>query len=460
MTTDEDFELTELIIGPEDQFEFIEKLEKKIRRRFVGQEWAVKEILRRVSRRNAKIGNPNLPIANIFIAGPTGAGKTEFGKILADCWPQSIILKCNLPICGWEIHEEEVRVGLANRTFNPSISASLREWLRAGKRKKPMLICPICKLRNSQRGNDANGPVGELIPRKQENLIFIDCIQYGGTLSHNLSNLIGSPTGYVGHGNRPLLHPRNFMGGVKVALWDEFEKGLFDYLGGPTQLGPLLLRILDEGKVTINSAEEGKTTDEVGFGNVINILTSNIGTDEILKRFKGGGIGFIRGEEKTLSQYTDAELRSLNDSIYKVVKEAVKSRLPPELFNRIAFRGRLIVFRFLRDDEYIEILNRQVLRDVQKQLNQGGMKIRLEYSPEALQLILKETGADRQYGARPLQALAERWIIDKICDLVNYRKVKSGDVLFVDTRVRPDEETGKEREQIIIFRKKPRGGDA
>ena len=229
------------------------------------------------------------------------------------------------------------------------------------------------------------------------------------------------------------MHPRNFLGGIKIVLWDEFEKGLFDYLGNPTQLGPILLRIIDEGKVTINSSDDGETTAEVTFGNVINIITSNIGTDEIMKRFKGGEIGFLKGEAKYLSQYTDAELQSLNNSIYKIVKEAVKKKLSPELFNRIAFRGRLIVFRFLRDDEYIEILNRQILRDVQNQLNQGGLKIRLEYSPPALRLILKETGTDRQYGARPQQTLAERWNIDKICDLDNYRKNKYGAVLSLPT---------------------------
>jgi ATP-dependent Clp protease ATP-binding subunit ClpA len=452
---DGDFELHEIAIGPEERFKFVETLEKKIRRRFVGQDWAVKEIIRRVSRRNAKIGNLNLPIANIFIAGPTGSGKTEFAKILANCWPKSIILKCNLPTCGWEIHEEEVRTRIANQTLNPSVSDGLQEWLRAGRKQKPMVFCPICELRNSQK-KDWDAPVGELIPRDQDNLISIDCTQYGGTLEHNLSQLTGSSAGYVGYSDRPILHPRNLMGGVKIILWDEFEKGLFDYLGEPTQLGPTLLRIIDEGKITINSDSDGETTAEVSFSNVINIITSNIGTDEIMKRFKGGEIGFIKEDGKPLSQYTDAELRSLNNSIYKIVKEAVKKKLSPELFNRIAFRGRLVVFRFLRDDEYIEILDRQILRDVQKQLNQGGLKIRLEYSPAALQLILRETGADRQFGARPLQALAERWIIDKVCDLVNYRKIKSGDVLFVDTKVRPDEETGEEKERIVIFRKKPR----
>ena len=80
-TKGEDFELHEMTIGPKERFEFVETLEEKIRRRFIGQEWAVKEVLRRVSRRNAKIGNTNLPIANIFIAGPTGSGKTEFGGL-------------------------------------------------------------------------------------------------------------------------------------------------------------------------------------------------------------------------------------------------------------------------------------------------------------------------------------------------------------------------------------------
>ncbi|HLD96254.1 MAG TPA: AAA family ATPase [Patescibacteria group bacterium] len=456
-TKGEDFELHEMTIGPKERFEFVETLEEKIRRRFIGQEWAVKEVLRRVSRRNAKIGNTNLPIANIFIAGPTGSGKTEFAKVLAGCWPKSVFLKCNLPTCGWEIHEDEVRTRLTEKTLSPVIAEGLQQWLRGDKRRRPMVICPICIGRNGQKKKKTpDGPTGELIPHEQDNLITIDCTQYGGTLEHNLTQLIGSSVGYVGYSDRPVLHPRNLMGGTKVVLWDEFEKGLFDYLGEPTQLGPLLLRIIDEGKLTINSNSGGETTAEVSFSNVINIITSNIGTDEIMKRFKAGEIGFLRGEEKPLSKYTDAELLSLNNAIYKIVKEAVEKRLPPELFNRIAFRGRLIVFRFLRDEEYIEILNRQVLRDVQRQLNQGGMKIRLEYSPEALQLILKETGTDRQFGARPLQALAERWIIDKVCDLINYRKVKSGDVLLVDTRVRPDEDTGEEKEQIIIFRKRIR----
>lgn len=446
--------LEKLTITESDRFEPIEKLRAMIRKSFVGQEWAVNETVRRISRRLAGISDPNLPIANLFIAGPTGVGKTEFAKVLANCWEKDVIFQCTIPspFCGWEIHEEEIEEFAKKGQISPQLATALTNRLdsyRKGREETP-LACPRCQYLNQIR-KIGDGPVGRLIPKEQDNLIFIDCTQFGGTSSHNIARLIGAPPGYIGYTDKPLLHPRNLMGGVKVILWDEFDKGIIGHLSQPTDLPNIILRILEEGKTTVNIGSDENLSPEVSLRNVINVLTSNIGSRQIRSRFEGGRMGFVGGKEKPLSQYTNGELRALNDAIYAMVKKEVEKTLTPELFNRITFSGRLIVFRFLRDAEYLEILNRHVLTEVQKKLAQRGLNIRIEYSPEALNLILKETGEDRQYGARPLKALGDRWIVDKIADFINYGKLQPGDTVVVKTEMGFDEELNEERERLAFF---------
>jgi ATP-dependent Clp protease ATP-binding subunit ClpB len=60
------------------------KMEKAIAKRVVGQEEAVAALSNAVRRSRAGLGDPNRPIGSFLFLGPTGVGKTELSKALAD----------------------------------------------------------------------------------------------------------------------------------------------------------------------------------------------------------------------------------------------------------------------------------------------------------------------------------------------------------------------------------------
>ncbi len=66
------------------QRERLLKMEDEIRNRVVGQDEAVEAICNAVRRNRAGLGDPNRPIGVFLFLGPTGVGKTELAKALAE----------------------------------------------------------------------------------------------------------------------------------------------------------------------------------------------------------------------------------------------------------------------------------------------------------------------------------------------------------------------------------------
>ena len=67
-----------------DEIEVILRLEDKLRQRVIGQDHALAAIAKRIRTSRAGIENPNRPIAVMFLAGPSGVGKTETALALAE----------------------------------------------------------------------------------------------------------------------------------------------------------------------------------------------------------------------------------------------------------------------------------------------------------------------------------------------------------------------------------------
>ncbi len=68
----------------EGEREKLIKMEEQLRRRVVGQERAVEAISNAVRRARAGLQDPNRPIGSFIFLGPTGVGKTELAKALAE----------------------------------------------------------------------------------------------------------------------------------------------------------------------------------------------------------------------------------------------------------------------------------------------------------------------------------------------------------------------------------------
>ena len=63
----------------------LKNLEKELHKRVVGQNEAVSAVAAAVRRSRAGLSDPDRPIGSFFFLGPTGVGKTELAKALAEC---------------------------------------------------------------------------------------------------------------------------------------------------------------------------------------------------------------------------------------------------------------------------------------------------------------------------------------------------------------------------------------
>ncbi len=67
------------------ELEKLQGLEDELHKRVIGQDEAVRAVAAAVRRSRAGLSDPDRPIGSFFFLGPTGVGKTELAKALAEC---------------------------------------------------------------------------------------------------------------------------------------------------------------------------------------------------------------------------------------------------------------------------------------------------------------------------------------------------------------------------------------
>lgn len=225
--------------------------------------------------------------------------------------------------------------------------------------------------------------LAEFIFGDADSLIQVDMSEY--MEKFNVSRLVGSPPGYVGHGEGGELTERVRRHPYSVVLFDEIEKAHPDVMH-------LLLQILEEGKLTDSLGRR------VDFRNTIVIMTSNLGAEQMMK---GSGMGF----EGALKQ--DESFRKIADRLI----ETAKKRFKPEFINRI---DDVIVFRRLEREDILRIVNLE-LKKVCDRLKENGRELVIEQP--VIDFII-EKGFQPEYGARPLRRAIERYIEDELADSI------------------------------------------
>ncbi len=108
----------------------------------------------------------------------------------------------------------------------------------------------------------------------ERNMIRIDMSEY--MEKHTVSRLVGSPPGYVGYDEGGQLTEVVRRRPYSVILFDEIEKAHPDVFN-------ILLQVLDDGRLTDN---QGRTVD---FKNTVIIMTSNIGSSELIEGIDSQG---------------------------------------------------------------------------------------------------------------------------------------------------------------------------
>ena len=69
----------------EQESEKLLHLEENLHRRIIGQDEAISAVARAIRRARAGLNEPNKPIGSFIFVGPTGVGKTDLAKALAEC---------------------------------------------------------------------------------------------------------------------------------------------------------------------------------------------------------------------------------------------------------------------------------------------------------------------------------------------------------------------------------------
>ncbi|MEV5725168.1 ATP-dependent Clp protease ATP-binding subunit [Streptomyces pharetrae] len=295
-------------------------MEEHLRERVVGQEEAVRVVSDAVLRSRAGLASPDRPIGSFLFLGPTGVGKTELARALA-----------------------------------------------------------------------------EALFGSEDRMVRLDMSEYQER--HTVSRLVGAPPGYVGHEEAGQLtevvrrHPYSLL------LLDEVEKAHPDVFN-------ILLQVLDDGRLTDS---QGRTVD---FSNTVIVMTSNLGSEAIIRR--GASIGFGPGGGEA-----DEEAR--REQILRPLREHFR----PEFLNRI---DEIVVFRQLTPDQLHRITN-LLLEHTRRLLTAQGVTV--EFTDAAVDWLSRQ-GYQPEYGARPLRRTIQREVDNRLSRLLLDGRVRAGDRVTVD----------------------------
>jgi len=225
----------------------------------------------------------------------------------------------------------------------------------------------------------------------ENNLVRIDMSEY--MEKHTVARLIGAPPGYVGYEEGGQLTEAVRRRPFAVILFDEIEKAHHDVFN-------VLLQVLDDGRLTDS---QGRTVD---FKNTVLIMTSNIGSQEILEAQQRG--------------------RSYEE-MKNVVTGELRRHFRPEFLNRI---DETVVFHPLTIENLVKIVDIQLVRLRQRLAER---RITLALTPEAIQDLAKR-GYDPVYGARPLKRLIQQSLETSIARLLVKGELRDGGTATVDLK--------------------------
>jgi len=225
----------------------------------------------------------------------------------------------------------------------------------------------------------------------EANMIRIDMSEY--MEKHTVARLIGAPPGYVGYEEGGQLTEAVRRRPFSVILFDEIEKAHHDVFN-------VFLQILDDGRLTDS---QGRTVD---FKNTVLIMTSNIGSPQILEAQQKG------------SSY---------EEVRAVVMGELRRHFRPEFLNRV---DETVVFHPLETDQLTKIVEIQLER-LRGRL--AERRITLVVSPAALR-HLGERGYDPVYGARPLKRLIQQELETPIARQLVKGELKDGETAQVEMK--------------------------
>ncbi len=297
------------------------RLEDEIGARLIGQQEAVAAVADAIRRSRAGLQDAERPIGSFIFLGPTGVGKTELAKTLA-----------------------------------------------------------------------------EVLFNDEKAMTRIDMSEYQE--KHTVSRLVGAPPGYVGYDEGGQLTEAVRRRPYSIILLDEIEKAHPDTFN-------VLLQVLDDGRLTDN---KGRVAN---FKNTIIIMTSNIGSENILENFED------------LAEMGDKHRTEVLETTKAEVMNMLKENMRPEFLNRIDDQ---IMFLPLDKIEIYKVLD-LLLKGTQKMLAKQGLLLKMS---EKAKGFLTNLGYDPQYGARPLKRVLQKEVINELSRQILIGSFSFGDTIYID----------------------------
>ncbi|KAI7010772.1 Heat shock protein [Hortaea werneckii] len=210
---------------------------------------------------------------------------------------------------------------------------------------------------------------------------------------HSLSRMIGAPPGYVGHDAGGQLTESLRRRPFSILLFDEVEKAAKEVL-------TVLLQLMDDGRITDG---QGRVIDA---RNCIVVMTSNLGAEYLARPNAADG--------------------KIDPTTKELVMTALRNYFLPEFLNRIS---SIVIFNRLTKKEIRKIVDVR-LEEIQKRLSGNGRNVNIQLSDDVKD-YLGSAGYSPAYGARPLQRLIEKEVLNRLAVLILRGSVRDGEVARV-----------------------------
>jgi type VI secretion system protein VasG len=223
--------------------------------------------------------------------------------------------------------------------------------------------------------------LADLMYGGERNLITINMSEFQE--AHTVSTLKGSPPGYVGYGEGGVLTEAVRRRPYSVVLLDEVEKAHPDVL-------ELFFQVFDKGKM-----EDGEGR-EIDFKNTIIILTSNAGTDTLMK---------LAADPETMPS-ADGLVKALKPELDKIFKPA--------------FLGRMVIIPYfpIRDEALKKIITLKLAK-IQRRLMENH-KIALNYTDGLVDEVARRC-TEVESGARNVDNILTNTLLPQVS-----RRILSG----------------------------------
>ncbi|KAJ2552822.1 chaperone ATPase hsp78 [Coemansia sp. RSA 1933] len=247
-------------------------------------------------------------------------------------------------------------------------------------------------------------------------IVRIDMSEYMERFS--TSRLIGAPPGYVGSEKGGELTEAVLRKPYSVILFDEIEKAHRD-------VANLLLQVLDEGHLTDS---QGRKID---FRQTIIVCTSNLGSE-------------LLATDPAAEPDSAENTTGVSSSIQLQIKDMFARHFSPEFTNRI---DDLIVFNRLSRAAIRSIVDVR-LAEVQQHLD--DRRIRLQVTDDAKDW-LAEQGYDPVYGARPLNRVIHKRLLNPLARCLIDGSVRSSETVRICVEGKDD----GARELVVVKNHEP-----